>query len=338
MLAAHDAADAMRLRLVGDDDHRGLERVGLAVQRLEGLAIPGPAHGEVAGKLVGVEDVQWTRDVEGGEVGDVDQGGDRAKADGGQAVLQPARARAVLDAADQATDHHGAAELGAGRDLPLDRALEPALGRRCVERLQRADAGSGEVAGDAADAETVGAVRRDRDLDDRIVQAHHLGEGLSDRRIGRKVDDAFMVVGEAHLVGRAQHTVGGLAADDAGLQLGARPRDHRAGGGEDALHAGPRVRRAADHLDLAIAGVDQADAKPVGVRMLLGLDHVADDEGGKPLGAVVDAFDLEADAGEGIGDVQDPGTGFQVLLQPGKGDLHRLSPPARLGASTGTKP
>ena len=49
-------------------------------------------------------------------------------------------------------------------------------------------------------------------------------------------------------------------------------------GREHALHAGARVRRAADDLHRPAAGVDDADLQPVGVGMLLGLDDRGDDE------------------------------------------------------------
>ena len=53
----------------------------------------------------------------------------------------------------------------------------------CVHRLERvglerAEAGGGKVAGDAAHAETVWPVRRDGDLDHRIVEAERPAAGL----------------------------------------------------------------------------------------------------------------------------------------------------------------
>ncbi len=54
---------------------------------------------------------------------------------------------------------------------------------------------------------------------------------------------------------------------------------HRAGPGDRDGLAGGDVRRAADDLRrLARAGVDEADAEPVGVRVAAGLEHLADDE------------------------------------------------------------
>ena len=74
--------------------------------------------------------------------------------------------------------------------------------------------------------------------------------------------------------------------------------DVAAGRGEDALHAGARVGRAAHDLDHARAGIDLADAQAIGVGMLHGLDHMAHDEALQGFGRVGDALDLEAEHGE----------------------------------------
>ena len=93
--AAHDAAD--RLGAVGVADQRlgAVEGVVLAVERAQRLAGAGEADGDRAVQLVGVEDVQRPVAVVGDEVGDVDERGDRAEADGAQPVLQPLRRGAV---------------------------------------------------------------------------------------------------------------------------------------------------------------------------------------------------------------------------------------------------
>ena len=74
-------------------------------------------------------------------------------------------------------------------------------------------------------------------------------------------------------------------------------------GREHALHAGARVRRAADDLHRAAAGVDDADLQPVGVGMLLGFDDGSDDEAVVLAGRVLDRLDLEADAGQRVDDL-----------------------------------
>ena len=65
--------------------------------------------------------------------------------------------------------------------------------RRVVEL---ADVGGGEVARDAVHAGAVRPVGREVDLDHRIVEPGPLRIGLADRRVGRQVDDALVVVGD----------------------------------------------------------------------------------------------------------------------------------------------
>ena len=60
------------------------------------------------------------------------------------------------------------------------------------------------------------------------------------------------------------------------------------GRGEHALHAGARVGRAADDLDLLLAGIDEADPQPVGVGVALGRDDRGDDERFERGAAVLD--------------------------------------------------
>ena len=114
--------------------------------------------------------------------------------------------------------------------------------------------------------------------------------------------------------------------------VGARRHEH-------AGHAGARIRRAADDLDrLAVAGVDHADAQPVGVGMLLRLDHVRDDIRREQLALVLDALDLEPDHRELGHDVVERRIGVEMFFQPGEGEFHELNPPASVGKSSGRKP
>ena len=94
---------------------------------------------------------------------------------------------------------------------------------------------------------------------------------------------------------------------------------------EYALHAGARVGRTADDLHLALAGVDDADFQPVGVGMLLGLDHGSDDEAVVFARRVLDQLNLEADAGQRIDDLGQRSRGVEVVEQPGEGEFHRIA-------------
>ena len=184
-LAAHDAGERLDAVVVGDHAHGVVERVGLAVERQQLLAVLRAAHDEIALHLLGVEHVQRPAAVVGDEVGDVDQRVDRAKPDRLQPLLQPLRRRAVLDAAHEAQRERRAERMGLAEvELDRDRAGEFALDRLRRALLERADVGRGEIARDAVDAGAVGPVRRQVDVDHRIVEAGVLR--VSSRRPARR--------------------------------------------------------------------------------------------------------------------------------------------------------
>ena len=56
-------------------------------------------------------------------------------------------------------------------------------------------------------------------------------------------------------------------------------------------------------IRLSVAGIDHADAQPIGIRMLLGGNHRGDDEGLELRRLVLDALDLEPDHGELVDDL-----------------------------------
>ena len=77
-----------------------------------------------------------------------------------------------------------------------------------------------------------------------------------------------------------------------------------AGRGEHALHARPRIGRAANEFDgFAVAGIDLADPEPVGVRVLFGLHDTCGDKRFQSFGAVLDPFEFEPDHGQRVGDL-----------------------------------
>ncbi len=128
-----------------------------------------------------------------------------------------------------------------------------------------------EIARDAVDAGAVRTVWCQVDVEHRIVDAEHVGEWLADRRIGRHFDDAVAVVGVLDFGARNQHAEALDIADLADAKRDVLAWDIGAGRAEHGLHAAARVRRAAHDLDrLAFAGIDHADAQPVGVRVLHG--------------------------------------------------------------------
>ena len=72
--------------------------------------------------------------------------------------------------------------------------------------------------------------------------------------------------------------------------------------------------------------------------MLLGRDHARDGEWRSALALSSMLLDLEPDHGELVGELLERLVGVEMLLQPGEGELHVLSPPASDGTSSGLKP
>ena len=284
--------------------------------------------------------MQRAVELEGNVIGDVDQGRDRAQADGGQAVLQPFRAGSVLHAPEGTSDEFGTRTGGLVREVEghAEEARERTRHRRGVERLQATEPRRREVAGDAAHAETIAPVGRDGDFDDRVGQAHDVDGAGADFGVRRQFDDAVVFLRQAHFPFRQQHAVRRYTPDFRGLQGDARARDVGPGGGEHALQSRPRVGRATDQFDRFRAGVNLADLQAVRVGMLFRIQNLADDEGVEALGPVRHAFDLEPDHGQAVGDFRQRGVGFQMLLEPAQGELHRFSPPVRDGISRDAKP
>ena len=340
-LAADHAAEALHPGRVGDRGDFRVELVFAAVQREQLFAGPGEAHGQVAGELAGVEHMQRPVEVEGHEIGDVDEGRDRPQPDRFEAVAQPARARPVLQAADMAAEKQRAG--GQVLEMDGDRRAEAALDRGRVERLELPHAGRGKVAGDAAHAEAIGPVRRHLEVDDRVVEPQQAGVPGADRRILRQFDDAGVILAQRQFGRRHQHAPRRDAADRAFAQHRAGFRDMHAGWAEHPLHPGPRVGGAAHHLHLGLAGVDDTDPEAVGVGMRLGRDDARHDKAGEPRSPVRDAFDVVAEHDEALGDGGDRRLGVEMGLEPREGRLHAAPPPERgprtgEGMSSGTNP
>ena len=212
-----------------------------------------------------------------------------------------------------------------GREVEPDlrRAVEGAVEGLGLRRLQRPEPGRREVARDAGDAGRVGTVRGQRDVDDRVVEPGPACVGDADGRVVRQLHDAVVVVAELELGRRAQHAVRLDAADDAlgegDLLAGDIGPDRR----EHALHARSRAF-GAPHTTWTGpgAGLDHADPEPVGVGMLPRLDDMADHEAGVFGAGVLDALDLEADAGQRVDDLGERGLRVEMVLEPGEGEFH----------------
>ena len=202
------------------------------------------------------------------------------------------------------------------------RAIEHAGDRLRGSRPQGAQARRREIPRDPGDARRVGAVGRQVDVDDGIVEASPSRVARPDGRVVGQIDDAVVIVGKLEFGWRAEHAVGLDAPDDF---LG--ERDFLAGDvgsdrREHAFHARSRVGGAADDLHRGAARIHHADSQPVRVRMLNRLDHPRDHEAVVFGAGVLDRLDLEADARQRIDDLGERGRRIEVVFEPGEGEFH----------------
>ena len=289
---------------------------------------------QVAVDFGGVKDVQGAVQAVGEVVGDIDEGGYRAQADGFETVGQPRGGGTVFDAANDAACENGAGFGFEGFvDMDGDRAGELAFDRDGVERFQSAQTARGEVTGDAANPQSIGAVGGDLNVDHRIVQAAVVDEPRTQRGVCGQVDDAVVIIGQHQFAFRTQHAIGFDAANDAGLQVYPCAGNMGADGGEHADQAGAGIGGTANDLYFlgwaigAIGpGFHPAQAQAVGVGVGCCVNHPADAERAEGCCGVFHAFNLVPDIGQRIGDLIKACVGFKVIVQPGEGEFHRVSP------------
>ena len=223
-----------------------------------------------------------------------------------------------------------------------DRTGKFALHRLDPGIHELAHVGGGEVARDAVHAGAVRTVGRQVDLDHRIVEAGPLRVALADRRVGRQLDDALVIVGDLQLDVRAQHAAALDAADRADAERHVLARNVRARRHEHAVHAGARIGRAAHDLHrIAGAGIDHAHAQPVGVGMLLGRDHARDRERRQQL-AVSSTLSTSSPIMVSLSTMRgERRIRVEMLLEPGEGEFHRRtfsSPLASTSPSSRSRP
>ena len=193
--AAHNAGNGFDAVIVGDDDHRGVEPVGLAVQSDNLVAFLPAAHDEGACDLVRIEHVQRTAAVEGQIIGDVDERVDGPQADRGQPLLHPGGRRAILDAAHEAQGEGGCQMRVVLREVEFHghRAGERASGGLDRMVLQLAETRRREIARNAVHAGGVGAVGGEIDLDDRIAETREIDIALPGDCCFGQFDDAVVI-------------------------------------------------------------------------------------------------------------------------------------------------
>ena len=197
-----------------------------------------------------------------------------------------------------------------------------------------------QIARDAEYAHAIGAVGRDRHVEDgRDVAV--FGERRADRSIVGQFDDPVMLFAEFELAHRAYHPVRFDAADRALAQFHPVGGHDRTGEAQHALHTRTRVRRAAHDLQrLCIAGGNAQHLQFVGIGVRASGQHFRHAETGELFRRILDPFDLVADTIERGGDLLNRRVGFEEIFEPFEREFHARAPtPAeRVGWSKGEKP
>ena len=305
----------------------GGRRVVLAVQRPEALARAAPQHQRVAGELGHVEHMQRPAEIDGEEIGHIDQRVDRPQPDRGQPVGQPARARPVAQAADRAPEDPGAGLRPV--DPPVRPAVERGRHRRRRPGLQRADPGRRQVARHAAHrkhSRRDWASPRCRSPDHRARPRRHRACPPARRPAVRRCRN-----GRRRAPSRAP-----TAACPRWSRRGSRrscsvmpvPGMKLPGGANTALHAGARVRRAAHDRHRRRrrcphgrrAAGRRSGAAPLPAHGRCGTGRAPRRDRSMPSSSRPIRVSVSVIAATGA-------SVSRWVAQPGQGELHRLRPP-----------
>ena len=329
--ATHHTGDADRHVVgIGQDAVTAGEGALHAVERDDALAVARPTHPQVAvAELREVVGVAGLAQLEHHVVGRVDHVVDRAHAECGEPIGQPARRRADGDVV-QHPSVEAPAELGGG-DLDRRPAGERGRGRRDRRgHLGEGDAEPGrQVACHSGHRHGVGPVRVDLQVVEDVVDDTEGGLQVSTRRGGGVEDqDALVIVAETELATGAEHAVRPLAAQLATLDLHAVAHDGAEGGQRHVIADGHVERTAADLQRLAVAGihVDQLDLVGVGVRSEV--EHLGDDDAVEAATEVVDRLDRHPEVAHLQAERDRVALDRGELLEPREQHLHG-APPTR---------
>ena len=275
LLAAHDAGQTRRALVVGNDQHFRCERVRLAVQRRQRLALMRAAHDDrLLAHLAQVERVHRMAGFQHHEVGNVHDVVDRTHACAVQIFAHPLGRRADFHVRDDS----GAVARAVG--LVLHAHLR-VIGEHALAVFREGNLGHDEMlaqhgrafARNAPHAQAVGTVRENLVFNHVVAKAEHLRDGHAQRVFLLQQDNALVAamriqrVRHVQLGAGAQHAAGLHAANLAALDLHAA-RQLRALQRAAHQRARAHVRRAADDLQrLVPADVHGADVQMVAVRM-----------------------------------------------------------------------
>ncbi len=252
----------------------------------------------------------------------VDDVRDRPHTRAAQARAQPERRGADRDVAEETADVARAA--GGILDAHVDGVVARAGGIGSGQRLELAVEKRGHLTRDSVNGEQVGPVACRLDLEDLLDEREHIGERSA--RFERVVeDDDSLVIGtEVHLVLGEDHPLRHLAAQLAPLErqpVRQRRTRHRDGD----LRPGSEVPRTAHDLErLPLADIDAAELEPVGVRMLVRLEHVPDAEERRVGGpTALDPVHFRSRERKRVRDLLGGRVDADVLPQPCHRDLHQ---------------
>ena len=280
-----------------------------------------------SGETVGVKGVQGLALFEHHQIGDVNHVVDRPEPRALEPALKPSGRRADLHARE-------------GRQAEQPALLDPVLDVRangqgrcgdrgcCCRQAQGGTGQGGHLTGDAQHREAIGAIRRDRQFQNLIVETKQGPNGTPHRGQGLQSviedDDAVRTVGESQFGEGADHAAAGDSAQLRWFDLQIDRRQIGTHGGDRHVNPGADVLGAADDLQwLICANGNGADAQLVGIGMGLPLLHIADDHAGCPGGQIDDLFDFKARNRELLSeDIGCQITGHQ-LPEPLERDLHR---------------
>ncbi len=190
-----------------------------------------------------------------------------------------------------------------------------------VRVSQRRAGDRGDLAGEPHDRQDVAPVRLDVDVEDRV--AVQLGQARADGRVARQDQDAVGVGGQTQFVARAEHPVAGDAHLLGPLDPSVAGQDRAGQGHRDPL-AGGDVGRAADDLeDLAGPHGHAGQRQPIGARVLLDAEQLADDDVAPVRSPRLEALDLHPEQGQALGEDRRIEVDVDVLAQPAQRHPHR---------------
>ncbi|MNQ59612.1 hypothetical protein D3C85_738660 [compost metagenome] len=291
VLATHDAGDCQCAGVVGNHQRIATQADFLTVEQHQLLALFGHAHTDATVDFGEIEGVQRLTQFQHHIVGDVDGSVDAAHVGTTQTLDHPQRR--CFGQVD-VTDHTPQVTWARGGRQHFYRAHFVVGGRN--RSHHRTDHRSGvqgtHFTGQTGQGQAVTTVRGQIDLDAGVFQVQVNAEILAHRRIGRQLHQAVITFTDLQLGLRAQHAVGldatqlGLLDLEVAWQLGA---DH----GERNLQARAHVWRTANNLEGFRTVADLAHAQLVGVRVLLGAEHLANDHATENTGGRRNAIDLK---------------------------------------------